>query len=59
MEAALQVTASWIIYYLKELTFKVDKLGQHIIRYRDDLGIGLETPLGRDHLHELIGDIHV
>lgn len=38
---------------------QVDQFGQHFVRYRDDPGIGLESPLGGDHVGKLFREVDV
>ena len=41
------------------LSLNVNKFCQHLVRHRNNLGIGLETTLGDNHLDELFGNVHI
>ena len=39
---------------LHALSLQIDEFLKHLIRHGDDLGVGLKSPLGRNHLDELV-----
>ena len=41
------------------LPFHINHGFKHFITYRDNLGVGLETTLGDNHIGEFVGDIDV
>ena len=44
---------------MKNLSLQLYKFCQHLVRYRNNFGIGLEPALGGNHLDKLLGNVHV
>ena len=45
--------------FTNSLPLDINKFCQHLVRHRNNLGIGLETALGGNHFDELLGNVHV